>query len=701
MLSRRLILCLYLAGCSVDDPGPSSLDSGPSSDSGLVDAAPLDATDSASRSEVRVEVTPRAGIVLREPDGGAIVRVDVSEAPSTDVVLGVQSRDEAQVRAASTPVTIRAGETSVELELVVVDDHIADGPQVVLVDLTSTSSDSRFDGLDLPSVEVVCLDDETPSVAVATRTGTTSEAGGEARFEVVFATQPRADVTIPVLSLDPTEGLAESATWSAGADRSIEVVVSGVDDEVADGARRYEVQLGPTISEDPDYDGIDLGRLLLVNEDDEVAALDVSAPSGPTDEDGTPATFTIRLASRPSHSVGVEIEVDDAAIAYVTPTRFTISPDTWSEEVTVTVRGVSDGRAGVDRPFEVRVSTHSADSTYADEESRLDFIRLERSLRAQRVALGPSHACAIDLSGRVWCWGARALLGSLAPPGDAIARRGVFLDETFRARKVVAGQSHTCALGTDGRVACWGDSRAVGAGEGTYGSALPVLFETEFSDISAARSWYYQFTVAVDAGGTLWGWGEAGFGGYCDWPPPFGVCNTRNPTYGNIMSPTASSITAVSRVFAAIRGTIVVDDEANPRYLGSVPSSGSRTTVAEFSTSPDESRVCHIELDGSLSCNLASVPSGQPPSGRYDALSVGITMACAIATDGGLHCWSDSVAWEPDGPIPRLGVEPDGSGGFLDRDWVDVSVYDQICAVRSSGELYCWESLDAEPYRIY
>jgi hypothetical protein len=692
---------LYLAGCSVDDPGPSSLDSGPPSDSGLVDAAPLDATDSASGSEVRVEVTPRAGIVLREPDGVAIVRVEVSEAPSTDVVLGVQSRDEAQVRAASTPVTIRAGETSVELELVVVDDHIADGPQVVLVDLTSTSSEPRFDGLDLSSVEVVCLDDETPSVAVATRTGTTSEAGGEARFEVVFATRPRADVTIPVLSLDVTEGSSEPTTWSPGAGASIDVVVSGVDDEVADGPRPYEVRLGPTASADPDYDGIDLGSVYLVNEDDDVAGLDVSAPSGPTDEDGTPATFTVRLESRPSHAVGVEIEVDDAAIAYVTPTRFTISPDTWSEEVTVTVRGLSDGRAGVDRTFEVGVSTHSADSSYTNEEVRLDFIRLERTLRAQRVAVGTSHACAIDLGGRVWCWGAQPLLGSLAPASEVSARRAVFLDDTFSARKVVAGQLHTCVLSTDGRVACWGDSRAVGAGEGTYGSALPVVFATEFSDISVARAPYYQFTVAVDAIGTLWGWGEAGFGGYCDRPPPFGICNERNATYGNIMSPTASSYTAVSRVFAATRGTIIVDDEANPRYLGSVPSSGGRTTVAEFSTSPDESRVCHLELDGSLSCNSASVPSGPPPSGRYGALSVGSTMACAIATDGGLHCWSDSTIWEPGGPIPRLGVEPDGAGGFLDRDWVDVSVYGRICAVRSSGELYCWESLDAEPYRIY
>ncbi len=79
--------------------------------------------------------------------------------------------------------------------------------------------------------------------------------------------------------------------------------------------------------------------------------------------------------------------------------------------------------------------------------------------------------CAVTRSGSVVCWGynkERELGRTDATPYEATPQPVVGLPE--KARSVVSGRTHACALLESGRVACWGDD-----GEGQLGSGVAGL----------------------------------------------------------------------------------------------------------------------------------------------------------------------------------------------------------------------------------
>lgn len=78
--------------------------------------------------------------------------------------------------------------------------------------------------------------------------------------------------------------------------------------------------------------------------------------------------------------------------------------------------------------------------------------------------------------------------------------------------QLAAGAKHVCALVRTGRVLCWGDAEAVGAGELPPGACLggpchpaPVAVLEDVREIAGGLD----FTLAIKRDGTLWGWGRA------------------------------------------------------------------------------------------------------------------------------------------------------------------------------------------------
>jgi alpha-tubulin suppressor-like RCC1 family protein len=81
------------------------------------------------------------------------------------------------------------------------------------------------------------------------------------------------------------------------------------------------------------------------------------------------------------------------------------------------------------------------------------------------VTTGVAHACALDFSGRAWCWGASPMgqVGNGVKPNPSNPQANNFSTPqlvagglTFSA--ITAGFNHTCAVGTDGFVYCWGSN---------------------------------------------------------------------------------------------------------------------------------------------------------------------------------------------------------------------------------------------------
>ena len=74
------------------------------------------------------------------------------------------------------------------------------------------------------------------------------------------------------------------------------------------------------------------------------------------------------------------------------------------------------------------------------------------------VAAGGAHSCALGAGGAVTCWGRNDVRESDRWPavrerleGPAEAPAGVYA-------AVAAGGAHSCALGADGAVICWGEN---------------------------------------------------------------------------------------------------------------------------------------------------------------------------------------------------------------------------------------------------
>src|SRR6185369_7682708 len=155
-----------------------------------------------------------------------------------------------------------------------VDDQVADGAVGYSVVLgAATSSDAVYNGMDAADVAVVNADNDAAAILVTPVSGlATTEAGGQASFTVVLKSQPTANMVIPVASSDPTEGVASPASLTvtaANGNVPQTVTVTGVDDQVADGAVGYSVVLGAATSSDAVYNGMDAADVAVVNADND------------------------------------------------------------------------------------------------------------------------------------------------------------------------------------------------------------------------------------------------------------------------------------------------------------------------------------------------------------------------------------------------------------------------------------------------
>ena len=110
----------------------------------------------------------------------------------------------------------------------------------------------------------------TPSGGITVTATTpliTNENGKTAEIQIVLETAPTADVVIPISSSNTGEGAVSANSFiftSSNWNIPQVVTVTGVADGVADDDVAYLVTLGPAVSLDPEYDGLDPADLPAV-----------------------------------------------------------------------------------------------------------------------------------------------------------------------------------------------------------------------------------------------------------------------------------------------------------------------------------------------------------------------------------------------------------------------------------------------------
>lgn len=130
------------------------------------------------------------------------------------------------------------------------------------------------------------------------------------------------------------------------------------------------------------------------------------------------------------------------------------------------------------------------------------------------LAAGGDHALALDADGRVWAWGRNdaGQLGDGTVEERATPVRVAFPDGVA-VRAVFAGTDHSLALDADGALWAWGDNRYGALGDGSAEDRrTPVRVRAPEGVAFVAAVGGSWVTIALDADGRVWAWGDNVFG---------------------------------------------------------------------------------------------------------------------------------------------------------------------------------------------
>ncbi|HSA55675.1 MAG TPA: protein kinase [Gemmatimonadaceae bacterium] len=122
------------------------------------------------------------------------------------------------------------------------------------------------------------------------------------------------------------------------------------------------------------------------------------------------------------------------------------------------------------------------------------------------IAAGAGHTCAVSTTGTAHCWG-RNTYGQLGAGVDRSSQASPSpVSGGSQFMSVVAGSAHSCALGRDGSVWCWGRNSNGQVGDGTGDDRLrpvPVRGISQVLSLDAGAG----HTCAMQVGGDTFCWG--------------------------------------------------------------------------------------------------------------------------------------------------------------------------------------------------
>ncbi len=302
-----------------------------------------------------------AGIAVSQPsptnnttENGAesTFTVTLKSRPTADVTVAVSSTVPAEGKADKTQLVFKPDtwQTPQTVKVKGQDDSVADGDKAFKVVLEPQSADMTYAALGKTELPFMNLDDDIPGFFVfppAVDKRTTTEAGGTTSFSVRLRSKPTADVTVPVTSSKPAEGLpgvTQLVFTPATYDQPQTITVTGQNDAIDDGDQTYTVVLGAATSGDASYTGLNPPDVDLTNLDDDTAAILVSAPApnNLTSEAGGAITFTVKLASEPTGPVTIGVSSNKPGEGLPDVTELVFDATTWNTPRTVTVTGQND-----------------------------------------------------------------------------------------------------------------------------------------------------------------------------------------------------------------------------------------------------------------------------------------------------------------------------------------------------------------------
>ena len=273
------------------------------------------------------------------------------------------------------------------------------------------------------------------------------------------------------------------------------------------------------------------------------------------------------------------------------------------------------------------------------------------------AAAGARHTCAVAGSGAVMCWGENhdGQLGD----GTRVDRNApVAVTGLAGGVKVVAaGERHTCAVTSDGKVLCWGNNHYGQLGDGTEvdrDSPVAVSGLTGVAALAAGR----RHTCALTAHGGVVCWGANHDGQLGD-----GTQASRSRP-----APVTGLDTGVTAITAGRRHTCALTAAGAVRCWG-------KNQRGQLGNGNQSDSTAPVQVSG-LDKETASVAAGW-------------WHTCALARAGQVKCWGDNHAGQLGDGTSLLRPAPVDVGGIPGGVKAVTAGGHHTCAM-SATEIRCW-----------
>jgi alpha-tubulin suppressor-like RCC1 family protein len=316
------------------------------------------------------------------------------------------------------------------------------------------------------------------------------------------------------------------------------------------------------------------------------------------------------------------------------------------------------------------------------------------------VVTGKAHACALlstgSVIGGVKCWGANGSGqlgigptgnkgGSASDMGDALP----FVNLGTSALALTAGQEHTCALLSTGKIKCWGlnSSGQLGLGDTTLRNtpaSTAIDLGTALSPVAIAAGTLHTCALFGDGTEKCWGGNTSGQLG-------LGDANSR----GDSSNEMSNNLPRIKLGIDRPAIDVVTGGYATCAILenGPVKCWG----FNDYGTLGQGDTVRRGVAPAQLGDALPAIPLGSGRSARR--LALGDAFVCVLLDTGAIKCWGDNYYGQlgigdkldrGDGPNEmndNLAAVPLGTG----RTGVAISAGDnQACALLDNGTVKCW-----------
>ena len=325
------------------------------------------------------------------------------------------------------------------------------------------------------------------------------------------------------------------------------------------------------------------------------------------------------------------------------------------------------------------------------------------------ITSGGSHSCALLVTGGIQCWGWNAYgeLGNGFAKWRAVPLGVIDLDHGYVS--VSSGEAHACALNESGGLRCWGLNGGGRLGiDGIEQSDIPIDVEGLTSGVIQVSAPSLHTCALMETGGVkCWGSnfdGEVGDGTTINRYTPVDVINlSSNVTAISIGWRYSCALTTSGGIKCwGLNSTGQLGDGSVKNRLKPVDVDGLESGVIAISAGG--AHACALLETGKVRC-WGNNHGGQLGDGTntdrltpvdvvgledvVKSISAGAGYTCALMESGGIKCWGANYAGQlGNGSLLNSSTPVDVVG--LPEPATQIATGSHNCALLTSGALYCW-----------